>query len=131
MDNLRRLAAAPSESLVAVHGVITRVSRDVYPRTLTISDESGSVAVEVPSNAVGGLVVNNGSAWLIGTRATALGLRVDGDHVRASNIDLDAVPPTVAGLVAAVAHGSTGAALPAAALLALPAEESTAELQDR
>ncbi|MFI1522817.1 hypothetical protein [Kitasatospora cineracea] len=121
MDNLPRLAAAPSESLVAVHGVITRVSRDVYPRTLTISDETGSVIVEVPGSAIGGLVVNNGQAHLTGTRATAVGLRVDGDHVTASNIDLDAAPLTVAGLITAVGNASTSAALPAASLLALPA----------
>ncbi|MGW4805838.1 hypothetical protein [Kitasatospora sp. NPDC004272] len=121
MDNVNRLAAAPSESLVAVHGVITHASNQSYPRILTISDESGSTTVKVSSEAAGGLVVNNGQAHLLGTRATVLGLRVDATNVTASNIDLDAEPLTVAGLITAVANASTGAALPAAALLALPA----------
>ncbi|MFD5565905.1 hypothetical protein [Kitasatospora griseola] len=121
MQNLPRLAAAPANALVVIHGVITTASRSTYPRTLTISDETGSVTTDVPAGAIGGLVVNNGQAHLVGTRVTIVGLRLDATSVRASNIDLDTAPLTGDTLDALLATASTGAALPAAALLALPA----------
>ncbi|OKI95085.1 hypothetical protein [Kitasatospora sp. CB01950] len=121
MDNLPRLAAAPSESLVTIHGVITTASHNTHPRTLTISDESGSVTAYVSADAIGGLVVNNGQAHLVGTRVTVVGLRLDATGVRASNIALDTAPLTGDALDALLATASTGAALSTASLLALPA----------
>ncbi|MFE2352376.1 hypothetical protein [Kitasatospora cineracea] len=120
MNNLPRLAAAPDNSLVVVHGVITTY-HDRDPRTLTVSDESGSVSVTVTTNAVGGTVVNNGQAHLVGTRTTIVGLRLDATRVRASNIDLDTAPLTPTDADNILTTVSAGTALPAATLLALPA----------
>ncbi|MFJ8444015.1 hypothetical protein [Kitasatospora griseola] len=118
--NLPRLAAAPAQSLVVAHGVITFI-KGAYPRVLTVSDESGSITVTVPSGAAGGMAVNENTDLLIGSRVTVVGLRTDDLNVRASNIDVHSPHRTADDLDALLAAASAGAPQPVVSLLALPA----------